>query len=581
MISCQKMLNLHRSKKEILILLPHKTITMKKSIVFFISISFLLFWGCKTGKESKQEKINADVIIYGGTSGAVTTAVQIARMGKSVIIVSPDKHLGGLSSSGLGFTDTGDKEVIGGLSREFYQRIYTYYQKPESWRWQKKEEYGNKGQGTPAIDGDQRTMWIFEPHIAEQVFEDLIAENNIKVYREEMLDREKGVEKKEGRISSISTLNGNTYTAKIFVDATYEGDLMAAAGVSYHVGREANSTYNETYNGVQTGVLHHSHHFGNMQISPYVKPGDPSSGVLPRISAEDPGVKGAGDHRVQAYCFRTCLTKVQENKVPFERPDGYDSTQYQLLLRVYDAGWRETFHKFDPIPNLKTDVNNHGPFSFDNIGMNYDYPEASYERRREIIKEHEDYQQGLLYFIANDPRVPEEVRNEMKQWGLSKDEFKDNDHWPHQIYVREARRMIGEFVMTENEIMARSPVEESIGLGSYTMDSHNTQRYITPEGFVQNEGDIGVHPPEPYKIALGSILPKREECANLLVPVSVSSSHIAFGSIRMEPVFMILGQSAGTLAAIAVENNKDIHEISYGQLRKKLLEDGQVLEIGK
>jgi hypothetical protein len=309
-----------------------------------------------------------------------------------------------------------------------------------------------------------------------------------------------------------------------------------------------------------------------------VVPGDSSSGVLPRISTSFPGVNGEGDDKVQAYCFRTCLTKHEDNRIPFPRPEGYDSTQYELLLRVFAAGWRETFNKFDAIPNLKTDVNNHGPFSFDNIGMNFDYPEASYERRTEIIKEHETYQKGLLYFMANDPRMPADVQDEMKQWGLAKDEFTDNGHWPHQIYIREARRMIGVFVMTENEILGKQPVAQPIGMGSYTMDSHNIQRYITPEGFVQNEGDIGVHPERPYQIDLGTILPKKEECTNLLVPVAVSSSHIAYGSIRMEPVFMILGQSAATVACMSIEKDIPVQDVSYSELQKKLIEDGQVLE---
>ncbi len=553
---------------------------MKKiHLIFSLNIFFLgcLLISCQSPQNEDTTSPDADVIIYGGTSAAVTTAVQVAKMGKSVLVISPDKHLGGLTASGLGWTDTGNKAVIGGLSRAFYQRVYQHYQKPEAWRWQKQEAYGNKGQGTPAIDGENRTMWIFEPYVAEQVFEDFINDHNITVVRDEWLDRSNGVEMQDGKIIAITTLKGNTYRGKIFVDATYEGDLMAAAGVSYHVGREANSVYNEEWNGVQVGVLHHSHHFGDMKISPYVVPDDPDSGVLARISTKNPGTKGEGDDKVQAYCFRTCLTKHEENRLPFPRPEGYDSTQYELLLRVYDAGWRQTFNKFDPIPNLKTDVNNHGPFSFDNIGMNYDYPEASYERRQEIIKEHETYQKGLLYFIANDPRVPEDVQNEMKQWGLAKDEFLDNGHWPHQIYVREARRMIGDFVMTENEIQGSSPVNDPIGMGSYTMDSHNTQRYITPEGHVQNEGDIGVKPKTPYQIALGTILPKEEECSNLLVPVAVSSSHIAFGSIRMEPVFMILGQSAGTVAAIALEEGVNIHDLPYTKIKDQLLQDGQVL----
>jgi len=548
--------------------------TILTSLVLFLGL-----WACSgpSGKSSNLK--SADVIIYGGTSAAVTAAVQLKKMGKSVIIVCPDIHLGGLTASGLGYTDTGNKEVIGGLSREFYQRVYDYYMLDETWKWQLKEDYGNKGQGTPAIDGDARTMWIFEPHIAEKVFEDFVSEYELEIYRDEWLDREEGVKTLDGKIISFTTLSALTYKGKVFIDATYEGDLMASSGVSYHVGREAKSVYDEEWNGVQVGVLHHGHHFGDMKISPYVIPGDPASGVLARISTEHPGSRGEGDQRLQAYCFRTCLTKEEANRVPFVKPEGYDSNQYELLVRVLDAGWNEVFHKFDAIPNAKTDVNNHGPFSFDNIGGNYDYPEASYERRKEIIREHQLYQKGLLYFIANDPRIPAHIREEMSLWGLSRDEFQDNRHWPHQIYVREARRMIGEFVMTENEIQGKSPVDRSVGMGSYTMDSHNTQRYITPDGFVQNEGDIGVHPHQPYKIDLGTILPKKEECSNLLVPVAVSSSHIAFGSIRMEPVFMILGQSAATVASLAVSSDLPVQDVPYEEIRVKLAEEGQVLSL--
>ncbi|MDX1946550.1 MAG: FAD-dependent oxidoreductase [Pirellulaceae bacterium] len=521
-----------------------------------------------------------DVVVYGGTSGGVIAAVQAKKMGKSVVVVGPDKHLGGLSAGGLGFTDTGNKAVIGGLSREFYHRVWNHYDRAEAWVWQKREEYGNKGQGTPAIDGAERTMWIFEPHVAEKVFEGFVSEFKIPVHRDEWLDREKGVVKENGKIVSIKMLSGKSYRGQMFIDATYEGDLLAAAGVKYHVGRESQSTYDEKWNGVQVGVLHHGHHFGAVKkpISPYVVPGDPSSGLLPRVSPDPPGKYGEGDQRVQAYCYRMCLTNDHKNRVPYPKPDGYDPKQYELLLRVFDAGWRETFHKFDPIPNHKTDTNNHGPFSTDNIGMNYDYPEASYERRREILKEHTTYQQGWLYFIANDPRVPADVRMAMAKWGLARDEFTDNGNWPHQIYVREARRMIGRYVMTENELQKRRPTPESIGMGSYTIDSHNVQRYITPDGHVQNEGDIGVGTGGPYEIALGSIQPKKEQCQNLLVPVCVSSSHIAFGSIRMEPVFMILGQSAATNAVMAIDKGCAVQDIEYAAIREKLLADGQVLE---
>ncbi len=523
--------------------------------------------------------VQYDVVIYGGTSAAVTAAVQAKKLGKSVVIVSPDNHLGGLSSGGLGFTDTGDKSVIGGLSRDFYQRVWAHYNRSDAWRWQKKDDYGNKGQGTPAIDGAQRTMWIFEPHVAEGIFEDLVRENQITVLRDEWLDRGKGVKKDGARIVSITTLSGKTFEGKMFLDATYEGDLMAAAGVEYHVGRESNKIYGEVWNGNQVGILQHRHHFGilGMPISAYVVPGEPKSGLLPRIDSGSPGTRGEGDKRVQAYCFRMCLTNQPENRIPFPKPDGYDPKQYELLLRCFDAGWSESFTKFDPVPNHKTDTNNHGPFSFDNIGMNWDYPDASYERRREIIKEHEIYQKGLLYFTANDPRVPKDVQKKMQAWGLPKDEFTDNGNWSHQLYIREARRMIGNYVMTEPNLLGKRATPDSVGMGSYTIDSHNVRRYVTPEGNVQNEGDIGAHTPGPYEIAYGSIIPKRGQADNLLVPVCVSSSHIAFGSIRMEPVFMILGESAATAAVMSIDAGVAVQDLPYESLRAELLKSGQVL----
>lgn len=521
-----------------------------------------------------------DVVVYGGTSAGVIAAVQAKKMGKSVVLVGPDKHLGGLSSGGLGFTDTGDKRVIGGLSRDFYHRIWLHYNDEKNWTWQKKSEYGGKGQGTPAVDGENRTMWIFEPHAAECVFDGYIKEFDIPLHRDEWLDREKGVAKDGARITSITMLSGKTFAGRMFIDATYEGDLMAAAKVDYHVGREANAVYGETHNGVQTGILHHRHHFGVLKekISPYVIPGDRSSGVLPLINPEHPGNPGEGDKKVQAYCFRMCLTDVPENRIPFTAPEGYDPKQYELLIRIYQAGWTETFDKFDPIPNNKTDTNNHGPFSFDNIGANYDYPEASYEKRKAIIKQHETYQKGLLYFIATDPRVPEKTRLEMQRWGLPKDEYQDNGNWSPQLYIREARRLVGHYVMTENELTKKKPTPESVGMGSYTIDSHNTQRYITPEGHVQNEGDIGVSTKGPYEIAYGALVPKKGQADNLFVPVACSASHIAYGSIRMEPVFMILGQSAATAAAMAIDAKIAVQDVPYAALKERLLADGQILQ---
>ncbi|MFT4156243.1 FAD-dependent oxidoreductase [Parafilimonas sp.] len=549
---------------------------MHRKFAYLPAILFIIYIAC-AGFTAGNKVYTADVIIYGGTSAAITAAAEVRKAGKTVIVVSPDTHLGGLSSNGLGFTDTGDKSVIGGLAREFYHYVYLHYQTDSSWKWQSKAQYGNKGQGTPAIDGNERTMWIFEPHVAEDIFENWIKEYGITVLRNEWLNRETGVKKHNGSIISFTTLSGKTFSGKMFIDATYEGDLMAAAGVSYTVGREANSKYNEQWNGVQTGVFQHGHHFST-PISAYKTPGDPASGLLPRISENKPGINGEGDDKIQAYCYRMCLSNVPANRVPFAKPQGYDPSQYELLVRVFNAGWRELFNKFDPIPNKKTDTNNHGPFSTDDIGMNYDYPDASYTRRKEIIKEHETYQKGLLYFIATDPRIPKDVQAEFNTWGLAKDEFTDNGNWPHQLYIREARRMTGAFVMTENEVMGKSPVPQPVGMGSYSLDSHNTQRYVTDEGYVQNEGDIGVAAPKPYSIAYGSIIPKKGQCNNLLVPVCVSGSHTAFGSIRMEPVFMILGESAATAAVIAINNHVAVQDVDYAQLKAKLLEQKQRLQ---
>ncbi|HZE96761.1 MAG TPA: FAD-dependent oxidoreductase [Planctomycetota bacterium] len=517
-----------------------------------------------------------DVVVYGGNSAGIIAAVQAVRMGKTAVLVCPDRHLGGLSSGGLGFTDTGNKSVIGGLSRDFYHRVYEHYQKPEAWTQMKQNEYGNKGQGTPAMDGDRRTMWIFEPHVAEAIFEDYVKEYRIPVHRDRWLDRKGGVQKEGARIVAIRTLDGATWRGRMFIDATYEGDLMAAAGVTYRVGREANAEYGELWNGNQVTVLHHGHHF-QKPISPYVEPGKPESGLLYGVSAEPPGTRGEADQRVQAYCYRLCMTDHDENRIPFPKPDGYDPQHYELLARLFEAGWREHFGKFDPIPNHKTDTNNHGPFSMDHIGANYDYPEATYERRREILKDHENYQKGLLYFTANDPRVPEQVRAAMSKWGLPKDEFKDSGGWPHQIYVREARRMAGAYVMTEMDCLDKKETPDSVGMGSYTIDSHNVRRYVKPDGFVQNEGDIGVHCPRPYEIAYGALTPKKAECENLIVPVCLSSTHIAYGSIRMEPVFMILAQSAATAASMAIDSRGAVQDVPYEALKKKLLEDGQIL----
>jgi len=539
-----------------------------KRIVPFLAIAL--------AARSLAAPVVSDVVIYGGTAAGVAAAVQAHRMGKSVVVVAPEQHLGGLMASGLGWTDSGNKAAVGGLSREFFHRVWLAYQEPAAWIWQTRANYGTRGQGPAASDGSQRTMWTFEPHVAERIFDDWLRENNIPVHRNQWLERQHGVAMKDGSIVAITTLDGNVYSGKMFIDATYEGDLLAAAGVSFAVGREANEKYGETLNGVQ--VKHAVKHQFEKPVSAYVVPGDAASGLLARVAAAPPIADGSGDAKVQAYCFRTCLTNQAANRVAFPKPDGYDPRQYQLLARYLQAGWSAVTGKFDPIPNHKTDTNNHGGFSFDDIGMNYDYPEASYARRREIIREHTTYQQGLLWFLANDAQVPAAIRSNMANWGLAKDEFTDNGNWPHQIYVREARRMVADFVVSEGHLRLTKPTPRPVGMGSYNMDSHNVQRYVDAQGNARNEGDVEVGLQHPYPVDYLAIVPKRGECRNLLVPVCVSASHIAYGSIRMEPVFMILGQSATTAAALAIDAGCAVQDLPYPALRNRLLADGQVLE---
>ena len=489
-----------------------------------------------------------DLIIYGGTSAGTTAAVQATRMGKTALIIHPGKHLGGMTSSGLGATDIGNKKAIGGISREFYQRLGKHY-------------------------GNQEA-WTFEPHVAEKTFNDMLQEAGVVVILNERLDLRGGVEKQNGRILAITMESGRRFAASMFIDATYEGDLMAKAGVSYHVGREANVVYEESLNGVQTKNAKY-HQFATA-IDPYIVKGDATSGLLPGIHPGQPGAEGSGDHRVQAYCFRMCLTNAPNNRQPFPKPKSYDSLRYELLLRYLKTGHWTVLNLSKAMPNQKTDTNNKGAFATDNIGMNYDYPDGDYATRGRIIREHTNYQQGLMWFLANDPRVPPSVQTEMKQWGLTKDEFTDNGGWPYELYIREARRMISEYVMTQHNCEGTRTVEDSIGLAAYTMDSHHVQRYVK-NARVWNEGDVEVGGFPPYPIAYRAIRPRMEECSNLLVPVCLSASHIAYGSIRMEPVFMVLGQSAATAACMAIDNNTSVQKVNIVQLQERLRKAGQIL----
>jgi len=521
-------------------------------------------------------------------------------MGKSVVLIEPTNRLGGLTTGGLGQTDIGNKHVIGGISREFYQNIRKHYNNPKNWKWQKREEYMSDGQSRTEKGED--AMWTFEPSAALKVYEQMLNREKVEIVYGERLNRKTGVLKKEGKIASITMENGSKYTGEMFIDATYEGDLMAASEVSYSVGRESNSEYGETLNGVQANRINrtlkwtlsrnaYNHNFID-GVDPYVIKGDPNSGLLPYIvEGGRPGIDGRGDKGIQAYCFRMTLTNHPENRIPFKKPNNYNELNYELLFRNYEAavGPIEEMYTYgdklvpwinSPMPNKKTDTNNQKGFSTDFIGQNYDYPEASYAEREKIVQAHRDYQQGLMWTLAYHPRIPQKVREVVSRWGTCKDEYEPgSDGWQQQLYIREARRMKSDYVMSQKNCERIEVIEDPVGMGAYGMDSHNVQRYVDANGFVQNEGNVEAHVPNPYPISYRSIVPQKSECTNLLVPVCVSSTHIAFGSIRMEPVFMVLGQSAATAACQAIDDKKAVQDINYAELKKKLLEDKQILEV--
>ncbi len=513
-----------------------------------------------------------DIVVYGGTSGGVIAAVQAARLGKTVALVDPGKHLGGLTSGGLGWVDVGNPQTIGGLARNYFHKVWEYYQDDAAWKLSKKQPMVGQH---PPLPPDDQTMWILEPSVAERLFDRMAAEAQVTVVRDERLDRQSGVKKDGNKIVSIAMESGRVFQAKMFIDATYEGDLMAAAGVSYFVGREPNSQYNETINGIRPLPAPGRFPDG---IDPYRVKGDPSSGLLPRVYPDWGGKVGEGNRGVQAYNYRLCLTKVPENRVRVEKPANYDEVHYEILFRFIEAGRAtDEFLKNDPMPNGKTDTNNNGYISSDFVGMNWDYPEADYATRARIGKAHEDWIRGFIWTLQNHPRIPEDVRHRYAPWGLAKDEFTDSGHWPFQIYVREARRMVADSVVTENTALGKDAATDPVGLGSYHMDSHAIKLFVSPSGHVTSEGGMYVTVPGPFGISYRAIVPRRGECENLFVPVCASATHAAYGSMRMEPVFMVLGQSAATAAALAIDRNLAVQDVPYDALRERLLADGQVI----
>ncbi len=517
-----------------------------------------------------------DIVVYGGTSGGVVAAVQAAKSGRTVVLISPTTHLGGLTTSGLGWTDLGKSSILGGLSREFYHRLYLHYQDDAAWNWQTKN-LGMGGQGAPAFNANTQVASIFEPKVAKAVFQSMIDGENVPVITGR-LDLNDGVVMSGDRINRIRLEDGREFAGRFFIDATYEGDLLPGAGVSFTIGREANATYNEDYNGIQAARATKNQLRDG--IDPHVVPGNPASGLLPGVNPGPGGADGEADDRLQAYCFRMVLTDVAANRVAVAQPPGYNEADYELLFRSIEAGQTSGFFKFDLMPNRKTDSNNTGGISTDFIGGNYgpgwNWATLNHDQRLALAKDHENWQRGLIWTLQNHARVPSSIRNSHAQWGLPADEFTDNGNWPWQLYVREARRMVSDYVMNQRHCSGEIVAPDSVGLAAYAMDSHNVQRHVK-NGVVKNEGDVQMPVSNPYPVSYKSIVPKAGECANLFVPWSLSASHMAFGSIRMEPVFMILSQSAAIAADIAIRDNIAAQQVPYPQLRPALIAAGQAL----
>lgn len=518
---------------------------------------------------------NYDIIVYGNSSAAVVAAIQASRMGRTVLFISSDRCIGGLTSSGLGATDLNDYRAVGGLAREFYHRVYEYYSNSSVWYCQDREQYFSsiKKRVFSGINVGLKLQWVFEPHVAQKKFFQMLAEENVDlVYG--MLDlNEGGTKLQNNKILSLKLVDGREYVGKIFIDASYEGDLMAKSNVSYIVGRESNTCYNETMNGI---LPNSSVKKSEIAIDPFLIKGNKQSSLLPFVETKQPGNIGEGDHRIQAYCFRMTLTNNPSNYMEIPKPLDYNSLWYEFIIRLLQANpnWSlKNIITITPMPNMKTDINH-----IDLVGGSYDWPEATYDERIRIKEMHYSYTLGLLWFLKNDVRVPHKIRDEIKSWGLCKDEFVDNKHLPYQLYVREARRMISDYVMTEHEIIGSKVAPYAIGLGTYWLDSHVVSRFVDGNGCLRDEGSFWGKKAI-YPISYLSIVPSKKDCSNLFVPVCLSASHAAYGSIRMEPIYMVLGQSAAIAASLCLDMGINVQNLDYTVLEEKLIENGQILKL--
>ncbi|MEO6950085.1 MAG: FAD-dependent oxidoreductase [Ginsengibacter sp.] len=554
--------------------------------------SFLYLFCLSTYSANAQLKhfTKTDICIYGATSGGIMSAIQTSRLGQKVLLIEPTEHIGGITTGGLQWTDFGKENAVGGLSAEFYKRITDYYKTDAAWKVN--DSFKNK-----LLNSNTKFIKSFEPRIADSVFRKMLNEAGITVITGKRLNRKDGIKKEGNVIKNISFESGEKVSAKIFIDATYEGDLMALAGVTYTFGRESKDAYNEDLAGVmRTDNLPSfipksyfnkvDYYIAGADTMPYsyVSPYDSNGKLLYGIQDVSLEKPGTGDKKIQAYGVRVVLTTDPNNRINITRPSDYDSTKYELLIRYINAhklrNIRQIFFKIDPVPNLKTDFNDGCPFSTDHIGFNWDYPDASYERREEILKDHHSFTKGLLYFAGHDSRVPPEIRNEVLRYGYPKDEYVDNNNWTTEVYIRESRRMVGEYVMTQKDIQQNTTKAHSIGLGSYTLDSHHVQRLVDKDGNLINEGNLKGKV-DAYEIPLEALIPKENECSNLLVTFCLASSHVAYGSIRMEPVFMVLSQSAATIACMALGHKTLIHNVDYELIKKELIRDKQEFKIKK
>lgn len=518
----------------------------------------LLIAGIASAQQSSAQQAY-DLIVYGATAGGVATAVSAARHGAKVALAEPRNQIGGMVSGGLSGTDVGKREVIGGMALEFYYRA---------------------GQAYRLERHLQEIAWMPEPKVATAVFRAWMKEAGVTLLERHRLKEKTGVRKQGNRVTELEFENGVRLSAKYFADASYEGDLMAQAGISYTTGREGVSQYGEDLAGVRAYTRSH-----NFAVD--IPARDASGKLLPEVSDEPRGTPGSGDKRIQAYNFRVIATNDPNNRAPWPKPANYDPARYELLRLYIDAMTKRLgrplhFNELSltrVIPNFKADLNNRGGFSTDYIGKNYEYPDGSYAVRERIWKEHEDYQKGFYYFLANDPRVPVEIRAAYNEYGLAKDEYLDNGNWPDQLYIREARRMVSDFVSTQKDLQTDRTKPDAIGMGSYNSDSHNVQRFINEDGFVENEGDVQV-PVQPYQIPYRVLVPKKSEATNVLVPVCFSASHISYASLRMEPQYMILGHAAGLAASMAAKSNTAVQDINIADLQKELKAEGAIFEYG-